>query len=65
MLVVLVDVVLVDVVELDVLVVDVLVEIDVLVLDDVEEKLSRVEAEKLPTPSWILETSPGSERLYR
>lgn len=34
----------------------------VVVLDDVEEKLSRVEAEKLPTPSWILETSPGSEQ---
>ncbi len=34
----------------------------VIVLDDVKEKLSLVEAEKLPTPSWILETSPGSEQ---
>lgn len=31
-----------------------------LVLDDVREKLSEVEAAKLPRPSWILETSPGS-----
>lgn len=34
----------------------------VIVLDDVKEKLSMVEVEKLPAPSWILETSPGSEQ---
>lgn len=33
-----------------------------IVLDDVKEKLSETEALKLPTPSWILETSPGSEQ---
>jgi hypothetical protein len=33
-----------------------------IVLDDVKEKLSLVEAQKLPKPSWILETSPGSEQ---
>jgi hypothetical protein len=32
------------------------------VLDDVKEKLSMTEVEKLPRPSWILETSPGSEQ---
>lgn len=32
------------------------------VLDDVREKLSVDEARKLPEPSWILETSPGSEQ---
>lgn len=32
------------------------------VLDDVKEKLCEVEAAKLPRPSWILETSPGSEQ---
>lgn len=31
-----------------------------LVLDDVREKLSEEAAQKLPRPSWILETSPGS-----
>jgi len=31
-----------------------------LVLDDVREKLSEEAAAKLPSPSWILETSPGS-----
>jgi hypothetical protein len=31
-----------------------------LVLDDVREKLSEDAARKLPQPSWILETSPGS-----
>lgn len=31
-----------------------------LVLDDVREKLSEEAAAKLPTPSWILETSPDS-----
>lgn len=30
------------------------------VLDDVREKLSEEAAQKLPRPSWILETSPGS-----
>jgi len=34
----------------------------VIVLDDVKEKLSLVEAQKLPEPAWILETSPGSEQ---
>lgn len=33
-----------------------------LVLDDVKEKLSAEEAKKLPEPSWIMETSPGSEQ---
>ena len=32
------------------------------VLDDVREKLSESAARKLPTPSWILETSVGSEQ---
>ena len=34
----------------------------VIVLDDVKEKLSMVEVGKLPDPSWVLETSPGSEQ---
>lgn len=34
----------------------------VIVLDDVKEKLSMVEVGKLPSPSWILETSLGSEQ---
>ena len=34
----------------------------VIVLDDVKEKLSMDEVSKLPSPSWILETSPGSEQ---
>ena len=34
----------------------------VIVLDDVKEKLSMSEVSKLPAPSWILETSPGSEQ---
>lgn len=34
----------------------------VIVLDDVKEKLSEEHARMLPTPSWILETSPGSEQ---
>lgn len=34
----------------------------VIVLDDVREKLSIDEARKLPKPTWILETSPGSEQ---
>ena len=34
----------------------------VIVLDDVKEKLSMTEVQKLPRPSWILETSPGSEQ---
>jgi hypothetical protein len=34
----------------------------VIVLDDVKEKLSMVEVSKLPSPSWVLETSPGSEQ---
>ena len=33
-----------------------------IVLDDVREKLSVEEVRKLPPPSWILETSPGSEQ---
>jgi len=33
-----------------------------IVLDDVKEKLSLEEANKLPQPSWILETSAGSEQ---
>lgn len=33
-----------------------------IVLDDVREKLSMDEVQKLPQPSWILETSPGSEQ---
>lgn len=33
-----------------------------IVLDDVKEKLSVDEASKLPQPSWVLETSPGSEQ---
>lgn len=32
------------------------------VLDDVREKLSLEQAQRLPRPSWILETSPGSEQ---
>mgnify|MGYP001825377346 CR=1 FL=1 len=32
------------------------------VLDDVREKLDEQQAAKLPAPSWILETSPGSEQ---
>lgn len=34
----------------------------VIVLDDVKEKLSMDEVSKLPRPSWILETSQGSEQ---
>ncbi len=34
----------------------------VIVLDDVKEKLSMVEVSKLPQPSWILESSAGSEQ---
>lgn len=34
----------------------------VIVLDDVREKLSIDQVSKLPTPSWILETSKGSEQ---
>ena len=34
----------------------------VIVLDDVKEKLAMDEVLKLPRPSWILETSPGSEQ---
>lgn len=33
-----------------------------IVLDDVREKLPIEAANKLPPPSWILETSPGSEQ---
>lgn len=33
-----------------------------IVLDDVREKLSIEAAQRLPSPSWILETSPGSEQ---
>lgn len=34
----------------------------VIVLDDVREKLSMDEVQKLPRPTWILETSQGSEQ---
>lgn len=34
----------------------------VIVLDDVKEKLSLEEVKKLPKPSYIMETSPGSEQ---
>lgn len=34
----------------------------VIVLDDVKEKLSLAQVGKLPLPSWIMETSPGSEQ---
>lgn len=34
----------------------------VIVLDDVKEKLSLDEVHKLPAPTYILETSPGSEQ---
>lgn len=34
----------------------------VIVLDDVKEKLSMSEVSKLPRPSWILESSKGSEQ---
>ncbi len=34
----------------------------VIVLDDVKEKLSLEQAQKLPPPTWILETSEGSEQ---
>ena len=34
----------------------------VIVLDDVKEKLNMTEVSKLPQPSWILETSEGSEQ---
>jgi len=33
-----------------------------IVLDDVREKLCEEQVKKLPSPSWILETSPGSEQ---
>lgn len=33
-----------------------------IVLDDVKEKLSMTEVEKLPKPAWILESSEGSEQ---
>jgi len=33
-----------------------------IVLDDVKEKLSMVEVNKLPKPAWILESSAGSEQ---
>jgi len=33
-----------------------------IVLDDVKEKLSMDQVQKLPSPSWILETSQGSEQ---
>lgn len=33
-----------------------------IVLDDVKEKLVQSEVDKLPTPSWILESSIGSEQ---
>lgn len=33
-----------------------------IVLDDVREKLDPDQAARLPPPSWILETSPGSEQ---
>ncbi len=33
-----------------------------IVLDDVEEKLDLEEVQKLPRPSWILETSKGSQQ---
>jgi hypothetical protein len=33
-----------------------------IVLDDVREKLSQAQALRLPAPSWILETSKGSEQ---
>jgi hypothetical protein len=33
-----------------------------IVLDDVKEKLSMTEVQKLPQPSWILESSAGSEQ---
>ncbi len=35
---------------------------NVITLDDVKEKLSMDEVSKLPTPSYIMETSPGSEQ---
>lgn len=34
----------------------------VIVLDDVKEKLSLDAAMRLPPPTWVLETSPGSEQ---
>ncbi len=34
----------------------------VIVLDDVKEKLSMTEVNKLPSPAWILESSRGSEQ---
>jgi hypothetical protein len=34
----------------------------VIVLDDVREKLNLTEVHKLPPPTWILVTSPGSEQ---
>jgi len=33
-----------------------------IVLDDVKEKLALEDAKRLPAPSWILETSKGSEQ---
>lgn len=33
-----------------------------IVLDDVKEKLVQSEVDKLPTPTWVLETSNGSEQ---
>lgn len=34
----------------------------VIVLDDVKEKLPLEQVQKLPPPTWVLETSPGSEQ---
>lgn len=34
----------------------------VIMLDDVKEKLAMEEVSRLPRPTWILETSPGSEQ---
>ena len=33
-----------------------------IVLDDVKEKLSMEQVQRMPQPSWVLETSPGSEQ---
>jgi len=35
---------------------------NVIVLDDVREKLSITQVQRLPEPTWIMETSPGSEQ---
>lgn len=41
---------------------DLFIKTPVIILDDVKEKLILEEVERLPSPSYIMETSPGSEQ---